>query len=80
MAKTEHISQAIRLVHLRILYTYFLLIFAAIAGALYVNLNNSISPTEMSITFSVGMVIWVAVGGRGSLVGAVIGAILVSSS
>lgn len=54
-------------------------VFAAIAGALYVNLNNSISPTEMSITFSVGMVIWVAVGGRGSLIGAVIGAILVSA-
>ncbi len=54
-------------------------LFAGIAGALYVNLNNSISPTEMSITFSVSMIIWVAVGGRGSLIGAVIGAILVSA-
>lgn len=54
-------------------------LFAAVAGALYVNLNNSISTTEMTITFSVTMVIWVAVGGRGSLIGAVIGALLVSS-
>lgn len=54
-------------------------LFAAIAGALYVNLNNSISTSEMTIAFSVSMVIWVAVGGRGSLIGAVIGALLVSS-
>ncbi len=53
-------------------------IFAAIAGAIYVNLNNSISTSEMAISYSVTMIIWVAVGGRGSLIGAVIGAILVS--
>lgn len=53
-------------------------IFAAAAGAIYVNLNNSISTSEMTISFSVSMIIWVAVGGRGSLIGAVIGAILVS--
>lgn len=54
-------------------------LFAAVAGAIYVNLNNSISTSEMTITFSVSMVIWVAVGGRGSLIGAVIGALLVSA-
>lgn len=33
----------------------------------------------MSITASIEMVIWVAIGGKGSLIGAVIGAVLVNS-
>lgn len=53
-------------------------IFAAIAGALFVNFNGSITPTQMSITYSITMVIWVAVGGRGTLIGAVIGAFLIN--
>ncbi len=53
-------------------------IFAAIAGALFVNFNGSITPTQMSITYSITMVIWVAIGGRGTLVGAVIGAFLIN--
>ena len=38
-----------------------------------------ISPKELDIAFSVEMVIWVAVGGRGTLLGAVIGALLVNA-
>ena len=38
-----------------------------------------ISPAEMGIVPSIEMVIWVAIGGRGSLIGAVIGAILVNA-
>ena len=53
-------------------------IFAAIAGALFVNFNGSITPTQMTISYSITMVIWVAVGGRGTLVGAVIGAFLIN--
>ena len=53
-------------------------VLAGIAGALYVPFAGMISPREMDIAFSVEMVIWVAVGGRGTLIGAVIGAILVS--
>ena len=53
-------------------------IFAAIAGALFVNFNGSITPTQMSITYSITMVIWVAVGGRGTLIGAVLGAFLIN--
>lgn len=53
-------------------------IFAAIAGALFVNFNGSITPTQMSITYSITMVIWVAIGGRGTLIGAVIGAFLIN--
>lgn len=53
-------------------------IFAAVAGALFINFNGSITPTQMTISYSVTMVIWVAVGGRGTLVGAVIGAFLIN--
>lgn len=53
-------------------------VFAAIAGAVYVNFNGSITPTQMSITYSVTMVIWVAIGGRGTLIGAVIGAFFIN--
>ena len=51
-------------------------IFAAIAGAIFVNFNGSITPAQMTISYSITMVIWVAVGGRGTLGGAVIGAFL----
>ncbi len=53
-------------------------VFAAIAGALFVNFNGSITPTQMSISYSITMVIWVAIGGRGTLIGAVIGAFLIN--
>ncbi len=53
-------------------------LFAAIAGALFVNFNGSITPTQMSISYSITMVIWVAIGGRGTLIGAVIGAFLIN--
>ncbi|MCH3972212.1 MAG: urea ABC transporter permease subunit UrtC [Oscillospiraceae bacterium] len=51
---------------------------AGLAGALYVPQSGIISPTEMGITPSVEMVIWVAVGGKVTLFGAVLGAVLVS--
>lgn len=53
-------------------------IFTGIAGALFVPFSGIISPSEMSISNSIDMAIWVAVGGRGSLIGAVIGAFLVN--
>ena len=43
-------------------------IFAAVAGALFVNFNGSITPTVMTIGYSITMVIWVAIGGRGTLI------------
>lgn len=49
-----------------------------IAGALFVPFSGIISPSEMSISSSIDMAIWVAVGGRGTLIGAVIGAFLVN--
>jgi len=51
---------------------------AGIAGALFTPQTGIISPGAMSIAFSIDMVIWVAVGGRATLVGAVVGAVLVN--
>jgi urea transport system permease protein len=51
---------------------------AGIAGALYTIQTGLISPKAMDIAFSIEMVIWVAVGGRATLIGAIIGAILVN--
>jgi urea transport system permease protein len=51
---------------------------AGLAGALYVPQVGIINPGEFSPLNSIEMVIWVAVGGRNSLYGAIIGAIIVS--
>ncbi|MFK8182435.1 MAG: urea ABC transporter permease subunit UrtC [Phormidesmis sp.] len=50
---------------------------AGIAGALYTVQSGIVSPQYMDIAFSIEMVIWVAVGGRGTLIGAIIGALAV---
>jgi urea transport system permease protein len=51
---------------------------AGVAGALYVPQVGIINPGEFSPANSIEAVIWVAVGGRGTLVGAVAGAVLVN--
>jgi urea transport system permease protein len=51
---------------------------AGIGGALFTTQTGIISPSNMSIPFSIEMVIWVAVGGRATLIGAVIGTLLVN--
>ena len=51
---------------------------AGLAGALFTLQTGIISPNSMNIAFSIEMVIWVAVGGRASLVGAVLGALIVN--
>ncbi|WP_374047308.1 urea ABC transporter permease subunit UrtC [Thalassolituus sp.] len=51
---------------------------AGVAGALYVPQVGIINPGEFAPINSIEMIIWVAVGGRGTLFGAVIGAILVN--
>ena len=49
-----------------------------LAGALYVPQVGIINPSEMQPTNSIEMAIWVAVGGRGTLIGALFGAGLVN--
>jgi urea transport system permease protein len=55
-------------------------IIAGIGGALYVPQVGIINPSEFSPANSIEAVIWVAVGGRGTLVGAVLGAVLVNAT
>ena len=49
-------------------------VLCGIAGALYVPQVGIINPSEMSPANSIEIAIWVAVGGRGTLAGALIGA------
>jgi urea transport system permease protein len=51
---------------------------AGVAGALYVPQVGIINPGEFAPANSIEAVIWVAVGGRGTLIGAVLGAVLVN--
>jgi urea transport system permease protein len=51
---------------------------AGFAGMLYVVVAEFASPTFMDLAFSITMVVWAAVGGRSSLLGACIGAILIN--
>jgi len=51
---------------------------AGVAGALYVPQVGIINPGEFAPLNSIELVIWVAIGGRATLYGAVIGAILVN--
>lgn len=53
-------------------------ILAGVAGALYVPQVGIINPGEFSPIKSIEIVVWVALGGRGFLYGAVIGAIVVN--
>ncbi|NJK39068.1 MAG: urea ABC transporter permease subunit UrtC [Oscillatoriales cyanobacterium RM2_1_1] len=50
---------------------------AGISGALYTVQTGIITPSFMEVAFSIEMVIWVAVGGRGTLIGAIIGTLIV---
>lgn len=53
-------------------------LIAGIAGALYVPQVGIINPSEFNPLVSIEVVIWVAIGGRGTLYGAIIGAVLVN--
>jgi urea transport system permease protein len=53
---------------------------AGLAGALYVPQVGIINPSEFSPANSIEIVIWVALGGRGTLVGAALGALIVAAA
>ena len=53
---------------------------AGLAGALYVPQVGIINPSEFSPANSIEIVIWVALGGRGTLIGAALGALIVASA
>ncbi|MET0377871.1 MAG: urea ABC transporter permease subunit UrtC [Spongiibacteraceae bacterium] len=64
--------------HYKVWLFVFSALLAAVAGALYVPQVGIINPGEFSPLNSIEIVIWVAIGGRATLYGAVIGALLVN--
>ena len=67
-----------RVERVKVLVFTFSAMLAGVAGALYVPQVGIINPGEFAPLNSIEAVIWVAVGGRGTLVGAVVGAVLVN--
>jgi urea transport system permease protein len=65
-------------VHYKLFVWTLSAVLCGIAGALYVPQVGIINPSEMSPANSIEIAIWVAVGGRGTLIGPVIGAGLVN--
>ncbi len=55
-------------------------VMSAVAGALYVPQVGIINPSEMSPAASIEIAIWTAVGGRGTLVGPIVGAFFVNGA
>ena len=55
-------------------------VICGVAGALYVPQVGIINPSEMSPANSIEIAVWVAVGGRGTLVGAILGAGIVNGA
>ncbi|MGH8135805.1 MAG: ABC transporter permease subunit, partial [Steroidobacteraceae bacterium] len=86
-SRTGRVLVAIRDSEQRVLFSgyspsnYKLFVFvvsaalAGLAGALYVPQVGIITPAQIGVLPSLEMVIWVAVGGRGTLIGAVLGAV-----
>ncbi len=64
--------------HIKLMIWVFSAVIAGLGGALYVIQVGIINPGEFSPTNSIEAVIWVAVGGRGTLTGAILGAVLVN--
>ncbi len=67
-----------RVEHYKLFVFVLSAMLAGVAGALYVPQVGIINPGEFSPINSIEIIIWVAVGGRGFLYGAIIGAILVN--
>ncbi|WP_081823851.1 urea ABC transporter permease subunit UrtC [Paenibacillus sp. UNC451MF] len=65
-------------------YKVFIYCFSAglagLAGVLFVLQEGIISPAQMGIVPSIEMVLWVAIGGRASIFGAILGAIITNSA
>ncbi|TDM05936.1 MAG: urea ABC transporter permease subunit UrtC [Ideonella sp. MAG2] len=91
-SKFGRVLQAIRDAETRVMFTgydplaYKLAIWTlsavmcGIAGALYVPQVGIINPSEMSPAASIEMAIWAAVGGRGTLIGPIVGAFFVNGA
>jgi urea transport system permease protein len=65
--------------HFKLFVFVLAAVIAGLAGALYVPQVGIINPSEMATDKSLEAVVWVAVGGRGTLIGPVIGAVAVNA-
>jgi urea transport system permease protein len=75
-ARTRFIGYRVEYIKLAIFC--FSAVLAGIAGALYVPQVGIINPSEFAPLNSIELVVWVALGGRATLYGAVLGALLVN--
>lgn len=66
-------------IHFQIFFFTISAFIAGLAGMLFVIASEFASPVFMDISFSIAMVVWAAVGGRASILGACIGAILINT-
>ncbi|WP_434053110.1 MAG: urea ABC transporter permease subunit UrtC [Roseibium sp.] len=55
-------------------------LMAALAGCCFAVLTQYVSPGQFDVSFSISMVIWAAIGGRGSLLWAILGAFIVQGA
>lgn len=78
MLKAGPVFLGIGVEHYKLLVFTVSAVLAGIAGSLYVPQVGIINPSEFSPANSIEIVIWVAVGGRGYLHGAILGAIVVN--
>ena len=69
-----------RVEHFKLVTFVVSAMIAGVAGALYVPQVGIINPGEFSPLASIEVVVWVALGGRGSLYGAALGAIVVNAA
>ena len=69
-----------RVEHVKLFVFVVSAMMAGVAGALYVPQVGIINPSEFSPGNSIEAVIWVSVGGRGTLVGAALGAVAVNAA
>ena len=51
---------------------------AGLAGALYAPLEGFVYPNQLGLVASTSFIVWVAIGGRGTLIGAFVGAVVVN--
>lgn len=55
-------------------------LMAAMAGCCFAYLTQYVSPSQFDVSFSISIVIWAAIGGRGSLLWAILGAFIVQGA
>jgi urea transport system permease protein len=67
-------------VHYKLFVWTLSAVMCGVAGALYVPQVGIINPGEMSPANSIEIAIWTAVGGRGTLIGGIVGAVLVNGA